>query len=461
MPRINKQNRFELLRKEYPFFTYESYRLNVTDAGFEVVFHFNLADKYQFYPAFKVPAREFYNIEDRNELESDVRIQNLVFHIGLVELISYWKAACAPLVIVKPHTLDTDQVKWWKEVYFQGLGEFFFLNSIVTDKESFMHIESAQDCSLSPFKITLADKLIIPVGGGKDSVVTLELLSKHFDTLALIMNPRGASILTAACAGFPGERIIEINRRIDPLLLELNKLDFLNGHTPFSALLAFQCLLASALTGYRHIALSNESSANESTVEDTSINHQYSKSIDFESDFRSYTAKYLSPEFNYFSFLRPLNELQIGRLFSKFPAYFVVFKSCNVGSKSDVWCGNCPKCLFAFIILSPFIPQARMEQIFGKDLFADASLWNYLQQLTGLHEVKPFECVGTIDEVKLALQLILSDRDGSDLPVLLRLYKESPAGQLISGPMQQSLLSAFNDEHFLDEQFLPILKNAL
>jgi UDP-N-acetyl-alpha-D-muramoyl-L-alanyl-L-glutamate epimerase len=461
MPQINKRLRYEELRKEYPVFTYESYSIKVTDVGLEVVFHFNLADKYNFHPSFSMPVREFYNLNYGKKILSDVRFQNLIFHIGMVELISYWKAACPPRLIIKPHSLKPEQVTWWKEVYFQGLGEFFYLNSIEPDKDSFMQIESIQENHLPQFEIELSDKVIIPVGGGKDSVVTLELLSGHFDALALIMNPRGASLLTAEQAGFPRDRIIEINRTIDPLLLELNKLDFLNGHTPFSALLAFQCLLASALTGYRHIALSNESSANESTIEDTIINHQYSKSISFETDFRNYTEKYLSPDFNYFSFLRPLNELQIAHLFSGFHSYFDIFKSCNVGSKSDIWCGKCPKCLFAFIILSPFISRDRMEQIFGKDLFTDTSLWLYLQQLTGLDEVKPFECVGTVDEVNLALHLILSGRESEDLPVLLRLYKESSKYNSGNNLMPQNLLNSFNDEHFLQGNFLSTLKHAL
>jgi hypothetical protein len=461
MHRINKRQRYEQLREEFTYFIYESYCINVTDTGLDVTFHFNLADKFHFFPAFNMPFKEFCLMHDKNEIVSDVRFQNLIFHIGLVELISYWKVACPPKVIIKPHTMDKEQVEWWKEVYFQGLGEFFYLNSIEPDKDSFMQIESIQGNYLSAFVINLSEKLIIPVGGGKDSVVTLELLSRKFDSLALILNPRGASLLTAEQAGFSRDRIIEINRTLDPLLLELNKQDFLNGHTPFSALLAFQSLLASALTGYRHIALSNESSANEATVEDTEINHQYSKSIAFEADFRKYVEKYLSSDFNYFSFLRPINELQIGRIFSRFPAYFNVFKSCNVGSKADIWCGSCPKCLFAFIILSPFISKYKMEQIFGKDIFADEALWIYLKQLTGIDEVKPFECVGTVDEVNLALRMILEDRAGLKLPVLLQRYNESIQTEAENIPLPQNLLNSFNDENFLQGQFLTILKQAL
>ena len=461
MPQQDKRSRHAQLSTELPYFIYESHDINVTDKALEVIYHFNLADRYHFYPSFNLPKRDFYRLGKDDELMADVRLQNLVFHIGMVELISYWKAACPPLVIIKPFSITPEQMAWWKEVYFQGLGEFYYLNSIVPDKQAFMQIECPDARPTAAFDIQLDNKLIIPVGGGKDSVVSLELLSPHFDTLALILNPRGASLLTAETAGFSGGRIIEINRTIDPLLLELNKEDFLNGHTPFSALLAFHCLLAAALTGRRHIALSNESSANEATIEDTEINHQYSKSVAFESDFRWYVAHYISPAFNYFSFLRPINELQIGRLFAGFPAYFDVFKSCNVGSKTDIWCGHCPKCLFAFIILSPFISRDRMVEIFGKDMFADDAMWGELRQLSGIDAIKPFECVGTVDEVNLALQIILTGRGQEELPVLLQRYAESISSAQPHPGTSNNLLHEFNHEHFLQDEFLTILKTAL
>lgn len=461
MHQQDKRLRYAQLRAELPYFIFESFDIKVTNIGLEVVYHFNLAGRYHFYPSFTLPKRDFYNLGKDIDIREDVRLQNLVFHIGMVELVSYWKAACPVQVIIKPFKLAPEQIAWWKKVYFHGLGEFFYLNSIESEIHSFMQIECTPAKPTRQFDIDLDNKLIIPVGGGKDSVVTLELLSQQFDTIALIMNPRGASLQTAEVAGFTSDHIIEINRTIDPLLLELNKQDFLNGHTPFSALLAFHCLLASAITGRRHIALSNESSANEATVKNMQINHQYSKSIAFEADFRWYVARYISPAFNYFSFLRPLNELQIARLFVRFPAYFDVFKSCNVGSKIDIWCGHCPKCLFAFIILSPFISRGRIVEIFGKDMFADELLWPYLLQLTGLDDIKPFECVGTVDEVNLAMEIILAGRGKEELPVLLKRYAESISSTHYQTGLSNTLLNEFNEDHFLQNDFLSILKKAI
>ncbi len=172
-------------------------------------------------------------------------------------------------------------------------------------------------------------------------------------------------------------------------------------------MLAFVSILMSALTGCKDIALSNENSANESTVLGQDINHQYSKSLEFENDFRAYVKAYLGESFNYFSFLRPLNELQIAQQFSFFPQYHKVFRSCNVGSKTDSWCCACAKCLFAYTILSPFLPPEKLQEYFGTNILDEEKLKDCLRALLGLEEVKPFECVGTVEEMNVALALLV------------------------------------------------------
>ena len=226
-------------------------------------------------------------------------------------------------------------------------------------------------------------------------------------------------------------------------------------------MLGFNTILASVLSGRRNIALSNESSANEATVEGSSINHQYSKSFEFEQDFRAYVHQFISPKPNYFSFLRPLSELQIAAFFSRFEAYHNVFKSCNAGSKTDIWCGNCPKCLFTFIILSPFLGEKRLSEIFGKDLFKDTSLTPYLRQLTGMDNVKPFECVGTIDEVNASLQQTIALNPAETRTGILSYYLESSNYQALHQHQFAMLLKEFVPEHNLEPQFEQIIKNAL
>jgi AraC-like DNA-binding protein len=152
---------------------------------------------------------------------------------------------------------------------------------------------------------------LIPVGGGKDSFVTLDLLKgSHENNPAFIINPLPSAVASAAAAGYEGERCIILKRTLDQNMLELNKKGYLNGHTPFSALAAFAAYMTAVLYGKKFITLSNESSANESTIKDSSVNHQYSKSFEFEQDFQTYTAEYLNPDIRYFSrFFRRMNNM--------------------------------------------------------------------------------------------------------------------------------------------------------
>ena len=207
----------------------------------------------------------------------------------------------------------------------------------------------------------------------------------------------------------------------------LNRQGFLNGHTPFSALAAFSSLLAARMYGLSYIALSNESSANESTVAGSTVNHQYSKSFKFEMDFHRYRERYLPGSAYYFSLLRPLSEFQIAKYFAGQKQYHRVFRSCNAGSKTDSWCGRCPKCLFVYLILSPFLESREVEAIFGRNMLEDVSLRPTLEQLIGMQEEKPFECVGSRDEINTATVLAIDrmEREGKALPALLAFYKDS------------------------------------
>jgi hypothetical protein len=404
-----------------------------------------------------VPAKDFFIPGNINE----PFLENILFQIGMVESISYWKAACPPKLVIRGHSLSQKQVNWWKKLYYNGLGEFLYLNGIAVKPEDFIQIESEPGHQFKPFSLQLEKGAIVPVGGGKDSVVTLEILGNDNGNIPLIVNPRDASKGTVMKMGLYYDSIVEVQRSIDPVLLELNAKGFLNGHTPFSALLAFVSVMAAGLSGKKYIALSNESSANESTIKGSEINHQYSKSLKFEEDLRSYVNHFITPDIDYFSFLRPLNELQIARLFSELPKYFDVFKSCNVGSKTDTWCGSCAKCLFTYIILSPFVPQEKLESVFGKNLFKDVDLWPLLCQLSGMAGSKPFDCIGTMDEVNAALQMTIDKIPETGLPELLKLYKDSEIYSRYKNFNAGALLQSFNKDHFLPEEYETLLRSKI
>jgi hypothetical protein len=434
LKRSENQQRFDALREQFKSFTFCQQEVKLEDGVLSMTFHFSLDDRYDFYPTLTIPSRPFY----RWETIPQTQLETLAFQIGMVELVSYWKLACPKTIVVKPFDLKLCQKKWWRHLYYNGLGEFRYLNGIDCSEADFLKIESGTDHEMKSIDMPLEEKTLIPVGGGKDSVVTLEMLRDEMPVIPLIVNPRGATIECVKAAGYTMDDVAVINRTLDPTMLRLNQEGFLNGHTPFSALLAFISILIGFGTGSKYIALSNESSANESTVPGTDINHQYSKSIEFERDFREYVAVHLNEEIQYFSFLRPLSEMQIASFFSRCEAYHGVFKSCNAGSKTDSWCGKCPKCLFTWIILSPFLSKEKLTAIFGKDLMADASLQPIFEELNGTAAVKPFECVGTVEEVRACIEAVGGNRDG--------VYE---------------ILRRFNEENFLPERFVDILKSKL
>lgn len=441
------QNKYNSLREEYQFFRFQRYDYTLNDESLSVKFYFSIDDKYFFTPSFELPTRKFYSF---NDLDNN-KLDTIVFNIGMIELISYWKLACPKKVLIAPYSLDDNQIRWWKKLYFNGLGEFFYLNGVKENVNDFMDIVCETDVPCEKINISLDDNTLVPIGGGKDSVVTIELLKNKMPIIPLIINPRGATTECAKTAGFYEDQIAVIKRTLDPTMLRMNNEGFLNGHTPFSALLAFYSLLISFLTKSKYIALSNESSANEPTVPDTEVNHQYSKSVAFENDFRYYVDKYICSDIQYFSFLRPINEVQIASLFAKNKEYYKVFKSCNVGSKTDSWCGKCPKCLFTYIIMAPFIPKDELIDIFGKNLLEDNELQPILMQLEGKTDVKPFECVGTIEEVNACLDVWQKTKDESQ-----KCHVESHRGVSFN-----DLLNQYDEMNNLPEQFEAILKDNL
>ncbi|MBE0663925.1 MAG: hypothetical protein IH597_15820 [Bacteroidales bacterium] len=451
------QNNYDHLRHEFPYFVNEGYHIEHAANTIQVTYSFNLSGKIRFEPSFSLVLNSLCSKSIPQEF-----LDNLVFHIGMVEMISYWKASCSPEIIIKSFYLEPNALAWWKKLYYHGLGEFFHINGIKPQFDDFLTFVCEPLSSPEKYSIDLADTSLLPIGGGKDSVVTLEILqSANKAVIPFFLNPTKASLEVARVAGFEEDQTIIIKRNIDPELLRLNDQGFMNGHTPFSAILAFYSLIPAALTGSKNIVLSNESSANEPTIPGTEINHQYSKSYDFEKDFREYCANYISDDFTYFSFLRPLNELQIAALFSGFNKYHPAFRSCNAGSKTGIWCGKCPKCLFTFIILSPFLEPAELVEIFGSILLDDPNLSFYFDQLCGLEEEKPFDCIGTIDEVNAALRAAFKKYRVDNLPVLLQHYKQSRNYTTDNDSTFRDLLTQFNSRHFIPDHFLQTLKIRL
>ena len=448
--------KFLQLREKYPSFSYNGWRLTRENDEIKIAFDFSIDGLCDFHPSTRIPVKEL-NIA--NDYNSEIA-EKIVFNLGMVELISYWKCACPKTVNVKCGYLSEKDIKWYKKLYFGGLSEFFYINGIETDEESFMEIKVNEELEhhMHPQAYNSNGINLIPVGGGKDSCVTTSLLKDFKDkNMFFTVNDQKARTDTVLAAGYNEKDIVRTYRTIDENLLKLNSEGFLNGHTPFSAIVAFLSLYCAYLVGGKYIVLSNESSANETNIEGVNVNHQYSKSYEFEEDFTAYVQKNIFgyDGIEYFSLLRPFSELQIAKMFASLTQYHETFRSCNRGSKKNVWCGKCAKCLFVFTILSPFIEYDKLVSIFGNDMLDDPDCTADFDGLAGITDLKPFECVGTKSEFNFALMSLCKklEKDGKELPLLCKRFREN----VDESTIDENLLKEYNALNSVPDEFLYIV----
>lgn len=444
------QELFNKLRREYPNFIYDSYKIEEIDDILRISYKFKIEGLTEFNPYYEIEKKYITNKNIDERL-----LKYMVFHIGLVELVSYFKCTCSPNVIINADYIDEQQIKWFKKLYYYGLGEMLYTNGIEVEINDLMNITCTKSMNDTIDVDYHGIGNLIPIGGGKDSCVSLEVMkSEKSINTPIVMNPKDIHLNCIKAGGY--NNYFAYKRVLDRKIVDLNNKGFLNGHTPFSSLVAFTTYMCAYLCNKKYIILSNENSANEPTVLGTKINHQYSKSYEFECDFNEYTSKYFNIDIKYFSLLRPLNEFTIGMLFSNYTKYHDVFKSCNVGSKSTPWewCCKCPKCLFVYIILSPFLYKDRLIDIFKTDLYEDKSLIKTFDELLGYSETKPFECVGMYEEVRYAVSKLIVRLD--NLPPLLRYYKDKYPMEL-----EHKFELDYSSENNLSKHFDELLRNEV
>lgn len=475
----------KFLRRKYPRFIYEKYSYKISGNNLEIFFAFLIGTKIKFRPKIVIE-----NI-DKSQIDKIGKrvLNNLIFNLGLMEIPTYWKTTCSPEIIIKAGFLNSEQIKWWKDLIIKGMGQFFYENRIDFSQPGFLKIiypsiakgederkfiDSKNNKNSKKFNKKLKkDKFLIAMGEGKDSIVTLELLKKKkLDLNCFVVNPNKIHFKILKKASITNPIIVE--RKIDPKLLELNRKGFLNGHTPVTASYSFLAVFCALLFNFGRVIFSNEKSSDESNLKylGKTINHQYSKSSDFEKKFQNYIKKYLASDIDYFSFLRPLSEIQIAKIFSKFPQYFPLFLSCNEAKKtySGVekptfkWCCKCSKCLFVFTILYPFLEEKQLIKIFGQNLFNKKEFLPIMLQLIGEKGIKPFECVGTKKENLLAFYLSwrkYRERFSVKLPFLLKYFEEKILLKHSNLKKESiKILNSWNNQNNLPKEFERVLKKA-
>ena len=370
--------------------------------------------------------------------------------LHLVAGVSYYKAAVPPRIAIDGAAIDAPTAALLEQVYLNGLGEFAYRNGLdLRERIRFPHDGTTPAAAPAA---GLPERALVAIGGGKDSLVSIEALRAAGvgQTVAWV----GGSQLIRTCAGRTGLPALNIGRALAPALFEINRQGAYNGHIPVTAVNSAILVLAALLTGHGQVVFSNERSASYGSLIPGAgeVNHQWSKGWAFEQAFGAHVQRTVAADLHYYSLLRPLSELAVARQFAKSDHYDAHFSSCNrnfhiLGEKpAQRWCGLCPKCHFVFLALAPFMPKPRLVGIFGRNLLDDPAQAPGYDALLEFHDHKPFECVGEGRESRAAMEL-LAGRAEWRQDALVSRYVREIRPQLDPADLQLEPLLQTGGEH--------------
>ncbi|MFI7077511.1 hypothetical protein ACIBO1_09470 [Micromonospora sp. NPDC049903] len=405
-------------------FTFPSYSIDLSTG--EALFDYALTG-----PEGEQRFTEVITLPVPEESPSDAAVAALGRVLELLHVVagvSYYKAA-APGQVVLPAPLGPAAAQFVTAVYTKGLAEYAYRNQLPYVLDLSPVITEGRVAPVTEYDNS-DRRPLSAVGGGKDSIVSLEAMRRAgLDPVPFSVNPNHVINAVNAASGLTP---LAARRRLDPVLFELNAAGARNGHIPVTAINSLITVATAVLHGLGPVVMSNERSASDPNLiwNGHEVNHQWSKGVEAEGLLRAALAEHAGLTEPYFSLLRPLSELHIARLFASIDRYDDVVTSCNAAFKlrdaSERWCRDCPKCRFVFLALAPFMSRERITHIFGGDLLADETQIPGYRELLGVDGHKPFECVGEVEESVVALSLLAQQPDWRDAPVVRTLVAAVP-----------------------------------
>jgi hypothetical protein len=387
--------------------------------------------------------------------------------------VSYYKTSAPPVVDLGDLATTAKERGFLRTFYTEGLAEFAYRNGLDLSYLQVVgpELERREPVAYAP----QPGRPLVPFGGGVDSIVTAEAVREHHPGAALFVVSRPGDRFDAIeqPARVTGLPVVRAEREIDPTVVRSTELGYLNGHVPVTGIVSAIAVVAAVLGGRDAVVMSNEwsASAGNLVVGGRTVNHQWSKGIEFELAFRELLGATFDPPPEYFSLLRPYSELWVAKRFAALPRYHQVFHSCNRAfhidraKRLDRWCGTCDKCCFIDLILSPFLSPSALSSIFdGREPLDNPSLEGRFLTLVGAGTgSKPFECVGEEGECRAALRLAAARPDRAGTVLVQTLSAALDAGQARGahaedrtpgdpGPIE--LLRPIGD-HFIPDGYAP------
>ena len=315
--------------------------------------------------------------------------------------------------------ISDKEIAFFEKVIYNGMAEFRYCNKIpLAIKTKITSLSAINEKDVYTSK-ELNGRLLLN-GGGKDGLASAYLMNEaqiDFDLFQI-----GTGTAQARAAKILNKKPYIFKRNMDSRRYEQKY----SGHKPTSAAIAIAATLCAYLLGKNEVISSNENSANEpnANIDSISINHQYSKTYEFENDFSELLIQKKIP-IKYFSLLRPLQELQIIKIFANESKYHMSFVSCNHGQRKGYWCMQCAKCAFINLAFTAILPTST-EKIFKvKDSINLPALYDHIAALIDSHIPKPFECVGNLLECQIAAKLIIDNPDVKLSKELQKLFIEN------------------------------------
>ncbi len=299
---------------------------------------------------------------------------------------------------------------------------------------------------------------LVPFGGGKDSTLTLSLLVDA-DPVAFSIHATPVQRRAAAAVGV---RLVEMTRRLDPLLAVRTAEGGWNGHVPITAINSSVSAILAALLGRRDVVIANERSAEEPTmrVDGVPVNHQYSKTFRFEQAL----ADAMAPTgIRYWSSVRRWSELAIAGALARRGTLRNAILSCNRAfsltepDPDPHWCRNCAKCRFTFVSFAPFLTPDEAIRMFGGNLLDDP---DQIEGVRALWNDKPFDCVGELAESAIALDHLATREAWRDTVVVRALRDDAARVAGASGTDLDALLRPAGDDR-VPHDFVDRIDGAL
>ena len=392
------------------------------DSSGRVTLRYALDDDVHFVEELELPIEAPLGDDER------ARADGLLSLLHWVAGVSYFKTAAPPAISCEAGAPSPAVATLLEALYSEGLGEFAYANGLAALPRPLFPRGSGTQVSRVAGDPPL-QRALVPVGGGKDSVVALEIMRRSGPEVALFSIGNAPPI--ARTIDVAGLDHLLARRRLDPQLPALNRSGALNGHVPITAIVSCVALLTAALRGFDAVVMANERSASYGNLswDGVEINHQFSKGLRAERLLRAALAE-TAERLELFSVLRPASELAIARAFSRMERYHSAFTSCNAIFRMDPqlraesWCGDCPKCRFVFLAMAPFSEPGHLRDVFGRDLLADEGQFEGFALLTATGGHKPFECVGEEEESLAAIRMLAADPRWRDHAVVRRLRAE-------------------------------------